>query len=136
MDYPTLINTVPFTISAYSLESVIAEKFEAMITLDQRNSRLKDFYDINSILYYHKIDPKTLKEAIKLTFLRRQTVLPEAPAIFQNTFGIDPRNLLLWKAFLNRIKADPLDFKLILDNIKEHLQPIYEELRNKLNTQH
>ena len=96
-----------------------------MITLDQRNSRLKDFYDINSILYYHKIDPKTLKEAIKLTFLRRQTVLPEAPAIFQNTFGIDPRNLLFWKAFLNRIKADPLDFKLILDNIKEHLQPIY-----------
>ncbi len=67
MDYPMLLQTDSFKISAYSLESVIAEKFDAMIVLDARNSRMKDFYDIYNLLTKQNIQPSTLNKAIKLT---------------------------------------------------------------------
>jgi hypothetical protein len=111
------------------LESVIAEKFEAMIILDIRNSRMKDFYDIYDILINNMIDIDSLKEAIRLTFERRQTILPLKPAIFQNRFSSDPRNLQLWKAFLNRIKINQIDFSLIMEKLQEYLYPVYKEIR-------
>ena len=90
MEYPVLLSSESIRISAYSLESVIAEKFEAMIVLDTRNSRMKDFYDIHDILTNHQIESSTLKEAIRLTFERRRTILPEAPAVFQEEFRSAP----------------------------------------------
>lgn len=128
MDYPTLLDTESFKISAYSLESVIAEKFEAMIVLDVRNSRMKDFYDIYDILMNGHIDSTVLKEAVRLTFERRRTILPEDPAIFQDGFSSDPRNLQLWKAFLNRIKAEQIEFSVTIEVVTRQLQPIYRSL--------
>lgn len=49
-DYPVLLGMVAPNIWVYSLESVIAEKFEAMIRLSVINSRMKDFYDIFTLL--------------------------------------------------------------------------------------
>lgn len=129
MEYPLLLDSVTFRISAYSLESVIAEKFEAMIVLDIRNSRMKDFYDVYDILINKKIDSDILREAIKQTFERRHTVLPQEPAIFQESFGTDTRNLQLWKAFLNRIKAVQIDFSVVIEKLREYLIPIYQELK-------
>jgi predicted nucleotidyltransferase component of viral defense system len=50
MDYPTLLTMSVPKIQAYSIETLIAEKFEAMISLAEMNSRMKDFYDIYSLL--------------------------------------------------------------------------------------
>jgi hypothetical protein len=75
---------------------VITEKFEAMIVLDVRNSRMKDFFDIHDILTNQKIDHAALKEAIRQTFKTRRTILARDPAIFQDDFSSDPRNLQLW----------------------------------------
>lgn len=55
------------------LESVIAEKFEAMIDLAEANSRMKDFYDIYKLLESSKIDNDILEDAINETFKRRNT---------------------------------------------------------------
>ena len=43
---PTLLNMSPPELLAYSRESVIAEKFHAMVLLGELNSRMKDFYDV------------------------------------------------------------------------------------------
>ena len=128
MDYPTLLQTNSFKISAYSLESVIAEKFDAMIVLDARNSRMKDFYDIYNLLTKHNIQPSTLNKAIKLTIQQRNTNTPKSPAVFQESFANNPRNLQLWDAFLSRIKADVIDFSFVIQAIKERLEPIYKEI--------
>jgi predicted nucleotidyltransferase component of viral defense system len=50
MVYPTLLLMNQPHIWAYSIESVIAEKFEAMIDLAETNSRMKDFYDVFHLL--------------------------------------------------------------------------------------
>lgn len=128
LDYPVLLDSPPFTIYTYSLESVIAEKFEAMISLDRRNSRMKDFYDIHYILQNYKLDPASLEEAVRQTLKRRKSILPNAPAVFDDTFRRDLRNLQLWKAFLNRIQAPPLAFEVVLDTIGDYLRPIYKKM--------
>lgn len=131
MAYPTLLDSEPITISAYSLESVIAEKIDAMIALDIRNSRMKDFYDVHMILTSQPIDDTCLEKAIRLTFQTRQTVLPEKPAIFQDTFARDPRNEQLWQAFLKRINTDSIPFHEVLEPIITCLRPIYRMIRRK-----
>jgi len=129
MEYPTLLDTESILISAYSLESVVAEKFDAMIVLDARNSRMKDFYDIYDILTNHRIDAAALEKAIRLTFNTRRTILPAGPAIFQGDFSSDQRNLQLWKGFLNRIKSEPIDFTTVITEITRQLLPIYKSIR-------
>ena len=52
LDYPNLIDGFPATnILAYSLETVIAEKFQTVIVRAEANSRMKDFYDLYTILH-------------------------------------------------------------------------------------
>ena len=46
IDYPTLLDAPAPHLRAYPVETVVAEKFEALVTLGMANSRLKDFYDL------------------------------------------------------------------------------------------
>jgi predicted nucleotidyltransferase component of viral defense system len=128
MDYPTLLKDNEFMIYTYSLESVIAEKFEAMIVLDARNSRMKDFYDVYDLLSKNELTMETLSEAIKQTMLARHTPTPKRPAIFTDDFVKDPRNLQLWDGLLKRIKAAKIDFIDVMSIIRLQLEPIYEDL--------
>ncbi len=128
MNYPEMLNQGGFLIYSYPLEAVIAEKFNAMIALDTSNSRMKDFYDIYNILKEQDVSETSLAEAIKQTFRNRETVLPENPAIFSDEFASDSRNLGLWQGFLKRMKAEKIDFRIVLTEIKKHLEPIYRTL--------
>ena len=74
LDYPNLLDGFPNTdIMAYSLETVVAEKFQTMISRAETNSRMKDFYDLYTILQGGKYNAEILDEAIKATFKNRQT---------------------------------------------------------------
>ena len=128
MTYPEILSKQGFRIFAYSMESVIAEKFEAMIVLDASNSRMKDFYDIYQILIENTISLKSLAEAIRQTFQARHTILPDNPAIFSTDFPEDSRNLNMWNAFLKRIKSDDIPFSTVMAEIKKILEPIYRTL--------
>lgn len=71
LDYPLLLDDMPeVSINAYSLETVVAEKFQTMIDRALANSRMKDFYDVYSILSSEsarvKVNEETLSEAIAL----------------------------------------------------------------------
>lgn len=70
IDYPVLLDMATPQVQAYSKESVISEKFEAMITLSVMNSRMKDFYDIYTLLTANDFDGRMLYEAVFETFQR------------------------------------------------------------------
>ena len=71
---PTLIEDLPAPdLLAYPLVSVIAEKFEAMVQLGIRNSRMKDFYDIWALTETFDVGGLDLMEAVKRCFERRRT---------------------------------------------------------------
>jgi len=130
MIYPTLLDMESPRLKAYSLESVIAEKFQAIIYLADLNSRMKDYYDIFELSRHCYFNGTNLSEAIKHTFKNRKTEFNPEPVVFNDDFPLLPERQKQWHAFLNRtgIINTPNDFSIIVSSIKEFLLPVYEAL--------
>jgi len=82
IEFPTLLEEESPKIKVYSIESIISEKFEAMVKLAMVNSRMKDFYDVYTLSINHNFQGNRLKKAIESTFKRRKTSIPEDPYDF------------------------------------------------------
>ncbi len=130
MDYPTLLDMESPIIKAYSTESLVSEKFEAMIDLSELNSRMKDFYDVFRILRKGNFDKGNLKKAIIQTFKNRATVLPDNHPLFTKDFAEDNTRNIQWKAFLRKANLDQsISFDAVMNLIAFELEPIYNEIR-------
>jgi len=133
MIYPTLLDMEPPRLKAYSLESVIAEKFQAIVSLADFNSRMKDFYDIYELSRHCEFDGATLSEAIAQTFKNRKTEIFPQPMVFTEDFSVLPNKQEQWLAFQRRTGSNtPVDFSFVVLSIKNFLLPIYEALLNEV----
>lgn len=123
---PTILDLPPPKLLAYSRESVIAEKFEAIVALGFINSRMKDFYDIWLLLRQFNFHGAQLAEAIKLTFNQRATKFPAEVDAFTDLF-IQTKQTQ-WMAFCKRLQQDyiPTDFKDIVLPISAFLLPLLD----------
>jgi predicted nucleotidyltransferase component of viral defense system len=102
--FPVLLPMDAPLIRAYPREASIAEKFQAMVLLDIRNSRMKDFYDIWFIANTWTFDMASLRNAILASFERRGPTIPtEVPFALTDDFLNDPRKTQQWSAFVNRL---------------------------------
>ncbi len=129
MVYPTLLVMNQPHIWAYSIESVIAEKFEAMIDLAETNSRMKDFYDVYQLLQSNNFQKDILQEAIIQTFRKRQTIFKIQHPLFNESFATDDKRLLQWQVFFRKTKLEiSLDFQLVMEAIRDNLLPFYERV--------
>lgn len=124
MTYPTLLDMAAPEIRAYSPETVIAEKFEAMIDLAESNSRMKDFYDVYQLLSKKRYDSEVLRLAIAQTFQNRKTELRSDHPLFAPDFVTDASRQQLWTGFLKRTKLDTsISFETVVALISEVLKP-------------
>ncbi len=90
LDYPSMLGFPMRRLRAYARETVIAEKFQAMVMLGRANSRMKDFYDIWILNRSFDFDDDRLARAIKATFERRETPIPtEIPDALTDAFAKD-----------------------------------------------
>jgi predicted nucleotidyltransferase component of viral defense system len=132
MTYPTLLPLPEPKILAYSLETVIAEKFEAMISLAAQNSRMKDFYDVYRLLENSEINDAVLKTAIQNTFKHRETPTGPNHVVFSPAFSDSPKRQQEWAAFLRKMgrftEVEPLVFEEVMLVIRSRLEPIYATL--------
>ena len=142
MDFPVLLEMEVPKIYAYSLNSVIAEKFEAIVSLGYANSRYKDFYDIYILCSNYDFNGNELKKAIEETFHHRQTGFYDIVA-FEKGFAEDALRKSRWNSFLKKKKAmESVEFLTAVDMIKDFLQPIVEkiidnvEMNQHWNVQH
>ena len=127
LEYPTLLDMDNPVIMAYSKESVIAEKFEAMLYLAELNSRMKDFYDIYSLCTSFDFDGRVLYEAILQTITRRGTHTPQDPTVFDKDFANNRDKATQWGAFKRRTSVGgDLEFPQVAEAISIFLKPIYE----------
>lgn len=102
-EYPTLLDHPAPHLRVYPRETVIAEKFQAMVLLGITNSRMKDFYDLWTLGSQFDFDGMTLATALARTFERRNTQLPvELPLALTPEFCANIQKIRQWKAFLNR----------------------------------
>ena len=129
--FPTILDMPAPRLRTYSRDSVVAEKYEAIVRLGIANSRMKDFYDIWIILREFHFEGTTLCNAIQTTFKSRKTPLPETmPLAFTSEFSKDPVKQAQWSAFSSRarlrIVAD--DLESVIGQISSFLFPPTEAL--------
>lgn len=127
IEFPILLDDIPsITIQAYSIETVIAEKFHAMIVRDVSNSRMKDFFDCFQLLTTGSVDEAVLYDAIKATFDNRKIEYNADLQLFSESFYSDAQRLQRWNVFLKKIQwKAPIDFKYVMNIITNRLQGLY-----------
>ena len=127
LDYPLLLPDVPpVELYAYSLESLIAEKFHAMVDRDGGNSRMKDYFDVYYLFKNHKIDSESLQEAIADTFRNRGMKYHEHLQLFTDEFAADSTRIKRWNAFLEKIGIkEQLPFSEVMNTLRDNLMPYW-----------
>ena len=128
MEFPVLLDMEVPEIYAYSISSVISEKFEAIVSLGDANSRYKDFYDIFVLAGCYDLDGTELKEAVKETFEYRETGFDDIYA-FTDDFITSEIHQSRWKSFLKKKKAlVNAELEDVVDLLKVLLLPIVESI--------
>ena len=124
LDYPTILSDIPeANLMAYSLDTLIAEKFHAMVDRDEQNSRMKDFYDVYQLFSKKAVNTDLLEEAIVNTFRNRGTYYHEHLHLFDKEFATNPNRNMRWKAFLRKIRtSEHIEFEEVMAVLRENLQ--------------
>lgn len=108
IDYPVMLDLPVPRLRAYARETVIAEKFQAMVALGRANSRMKDFYDVWILSRSFRFDDDRLARAIVATFARRETDIPtELPDALSPLFAADEQKQRQWRVFIEDVALDP-----------------------------
>lgn len=134
IEYPTILDFPKPHLKGYTAESVVAEKFEAMIKLGLLNSRMKDFYDLWLMTRQFDFEGTDLVEAIQRTFSHRKTALPAKPPLLaEEIYDEKSDRQTLWKAFLQKgqISQAPQKLKetarIIEDFLMDPIKAIHEK---------
>lgn len=128
MTFPVLLDMDAPEVYAYSIYSVIAEKFEAFVSLGLANGRYKDFYDIYVLSANYDLNGNELKNAIVETFMHRETTFDDIVA-FEPDFIEDTVRQGRWNAFIKKKKAMmKIEFEEAIEQSKKLLLPIVEAI--------
>ena len=131
-DFPTLLEFPAPQLLTYPKETVVAEKFEAIVRLGMANSRMKDFYDIWVLASNFPFSGQTITSAIQNTLIRRKTPLPTGtPEAFQASFIQNQLKQTQWQAFVRKasfVKVEK-DFGKTIDFVRSFLLPPIESIQ-------
>jgi len=124
--FPVMLGMAAPKLRAYSRETVVAEKLEAIVKLGMLNSRFKDYFDLHYLAHKFPFDGALLAKSIAGTFARRGTALPAGlPAGLTPMFGTDPAKIRGWQAFWR--KTGPKDaapaLEAVIQLLVEFLEP-------------
>lgn len=126
IEFPTLLEMPKPLLRAYTKETALAEKFEAMVSLDERNTRMKDYFDVWLLSQRFDFHGERLARAIAATFARRRTEIPATVPIGLSTaFAVEPIKHTQWKAFWRKVvRTEPTpDFSEVVRVAGDFLLP-------------
>ena len=129
MDFPVLLDMDEPRIFAYSVYSVISEKFEAFVSLGLINGRYKDFYDIYILANRFDLSGSELQKAVQETFSHRNTSFDDI-VVFEDDFVNDYTRNNRWKSFIKKKKAiESVSFNDAITIVKSVLIPIVDAIK-------
>ena len=131
--FPTLLDAPPPVLRVYPKATVVAEKLQAMVALGILNSRMKDFYDVWHLAQHDAFDGPTLAQAVRATFERRGTPIPDAaPLALTSEFATDTGKRTLWRAFVRRGRlSDEAELAEVVDVLRAFLLPVLDAARGE-----
>ena len=131
---PCILDFAPPRLSVYPWETVVSEKYQALIELGMTNSRMKDLFDLQYMAREMEFDGASLSKAVRATFERRKTDLPTTlPVALSPKFTEDSTVRKRWSAFLHRSRLLESEFNLArtADEIWTFLKPVTDSLLSK-----
>jgi predicted nucleotidyltransferase component of viral defense system len=124
IDYPSLLNQPIVSIRAYPPETVIAEKFQAIVMLGMANGRMKDYYDLWALPGVLSIEPAALDAAIAATFARRETDIPTvAPPGLTAAYSDNRQKAEQWETYADTIGLEAVSLAQVTTAIWAYLGP-------------
>ena len=130
--YPTLLGFPAPDVLAYPREAVVAEKLEALVVFGDRNTRIKDFFDLHHLAARFGFDRATLTEAVRRTFERRRTPVPaEDPIGLTPDYWKNPSRPAQVRAFARRtgLAVPAIPGEEFLQLLRAFLSPVVADLR-------
>jgi len=130
IDYPAILDFPAPHLLAYTPETVIAEKLEAMVKLGELNSRMKDFFDVWALAASHVFNGPELIEAIRATFSRRSVAMEVSAPCFTAGFADLDAKARQWRAFVRRsgLTQAPASFPEVWQSAMAFLRPVAEAI--------
>ncbi len=115
-------------IKTYSLESTIAEKFDAILQRFELTGRMKDFYDIYYLARTFDFEGAKLRAAIFETLKKRET--PYDRDSFKRILALseDEDMQKRWRYFLKNIKDGSLEFAVVIKEMQKFLEPVFDAI--------
>ncbi|MCE5254508.1 MAG: nucleotidyl transferase AbiEii/AbiGii toxin family protein [Actinomycetia bacterium] len=125
-----VLDFVPTSVRAYTRESSIAEKLQAMIRLGSINSRMNDFFDLWYLASNYDFDGETLPAAIAATFEARGTAIPSEVTAFSAGSAHSPEKQAQWASFRrkSRLEEAPESFAEVVGHIASFVAPVLGSL--------
>lgn len=129
----TLIKGIPAPfLRVYPMVTSLAEKFDAMVSLGKRNSRMKDFYDVWALSGAFSFEGAVLREAIHSCFERRRTpVFEETPVALTLAFYSDEALNTRWRNYrydVALLSTPPESFTVIGERVQNFFAPVYASI--------
>jgi len=123
---PSLLGDPTATMLAYRPETVVAEKLHAIVVHGERNTRFKDYFDLDYISRHTEFDFAALRGAVIATFhVRRTTLVAELPPGLGDTYAISPSSIRGWSARLRSSGIDGApEFRRIVERIRGLVLPV------------
>ena len=130
LEYPTLLDLPAPKLQAYPRETMVAEKFHALVKLGVTNSRMKDFYDLWTLAREFQFDGRLLSQALEATFRRQKTEMPTADPL-PLTAEFAKNKVGQWRAFLrkNGLEGGAADLERVTEGLHDFLLPPARAIR-------
>ena len=133
--YPTLLGGPPPRIRIYPRESVVAEKFHAMVLLQGRNTRYKDFYDVYGLALHFAFEGECLTKSIGASFVQRGTAISVTlPIVLTAGFYANADRAIQWHRYLDQdnLSMVPANFGVTGELLRSFLTGPWDALaRNR-----
>ena len=125
VEYPVMLEEFPAPkLRVYPRYTVVAEKFEALISLGVANSRMKDYFDLWVLARHSDFEGEVLREAIGATLSRRDTDIPtDVPFGLTEAFATDVQKQMQWQGFLKKNRLEALTLEQVVPDLRDFLMP-------------
>ncbi len=127
VDYPALLDFPAPKLLGYARESLVAEKFEAMVKLGATNSRMKDFGDLYGLSLTMPFNGVSLTNALEVTLAKRGTRIQDVlPLVLTPEFVLLPQKKTQWRSYLKKRRfavRPPDSLEDVLKQIRLFLLP-------------
>lgn len=115
----------PPAVYTYSLESTIAEKFDAIIKRMEATSRMKDFFDIYYLSGAFDFEGRKLQEAVFRTLEHRGTIYESDSFERIKDFKNNTSMMKLWNNYQSGMREEKPNFDVVIDRLEKFLEPIF-----------